>query len=44
VIFTLALVVLGYGMWKANSPGHIEMLLPHEPVDLTKLQPVDNHA
>jgi len=44
VILTLTLLVLGYGMWKANSPGHVERLLPHEEVDLTKLPPVDDHA
>ena len=44
VILTLALAVLGYGMWKANRPGHIEQLLPREEVNLAKLPPVDNHS
>lgn len=44
ILLTLAIFVLGYGMWKANSPGHVERLLPHEEVDLTKLPQANDHS
>lgn len=43
VILTLALFVLGFGIWRASRPGHVEQLLTPKEPDLTHLPPTENH-
>jgi hypothetical protein len=43
VILTLSLLVIGFGIWKANRPGHVEKLFTPEHPDLSNIRPDEGH-